>query len=53
MEVGTDAVIPDGVSVKADNEASVDAADRLAGLSKKKIEEKKKGRKGGKHLDLK
>lgn len=39
LEVGTDAVIPDGVSVKADNEASVDAADRLAGLSKKKIEE--------------
>ena len=39
MEVGTDAVIPDGVSVKAENEASGDAADRLAGLSKKKIEE--------------
>lgn len=36
LEVGTDAVIPDGVSVKADNEASVDAADRLAGLSKEK-----------------
>ena len=34
LGVGTDAVIPDGVSVKADNEARVDAADKLAGLDK-------------------